>query len=909
MPTDARADEAPLEEREALAELAGLEEVREEGSAWAHADIVARTKAFLARKHEILEHMQRDGDSSRSLMDVHTRLLDALLQTLFRLAEADFYARYTHLDHRLAIVAQGGYGRCEMAPYSDVDILFLHPYKVDSYVESVTERILLVLWDSGVQVGSAVRTVADCVRLSANDLMARTALMDTRYVAGDRPLADELHARILRDVVGRNVQVFVREKLRESQRRHEKHGASIFVLEPNVKDGLGGLRDFHTALWIVKAVYKVERLRDLLAKGVVTEKELEDFERSIEFMWRVRNELHLLSDRKNDQIQFEYQERIAADFRYRTNGRQQPEERFMQHYYLHARNVLQCATMLIERATALTGRIRPMVARLRQRVVAPGFKIYEGQLALDAPDLFDQRPEAMMEAFELAQKHGVEFAASLRDRIREHMRRIDRRFRNAPEVNQIFLRILERRKDLPRILYRMNDTRVLGRYIPEFGRVVCKVQRDAFHVYTVDVHSLKAIEELVNLEDGVYEGRYTTFRDQLRKLPTRRELYLACLLHDVGKGQGKDHHLHGKAQAIEVCSRMGLPPEEVDRVAFLVENHLLMVHYALRRDMNDFRLVADLAHRCDDPQNLALLFLLSFADVRAVAPDIWTNWKGGLLELLYHRTHDMLERGDFEPDETEHILDKQRRVREIVAGKIPEEQLDRFFKNMVNRFFLSLGPRRISRCIRIWNKLENKAFTYDVKQQHKSGATTFIVCAPDSKGLFSKIAGVMAANNANIVSASIFTTLDGTALDIYQVSDPVTMGPITDGAKWKAIVEDLRRVLMGEESVEALVARRRPPSKLLARRIPRRPPQVEIDNEASDFYTVIDIDAQDRVGLLYDITHALVELDLGIFISRIMTRRGKVDDVFYVKNSEGRKIEDPEQLAEIRRRVLEVIRT
>jgi [protein-PII] uridylyltransferase len=872
----------PEQEKEVRAELDAFEGIGP-GSVPSHEEIVARTKVFLARKQDLLLRIHREGSSGSDLMALNTRLLDTLLRILVNLAEAAFETKYAALDHHLSVLAQGGYGRGRMAPYSDIDILFLYPYEVDGYIESVTEQVLLALWDAGLQVGSAVRTVADCVRIGTKDLTVRTSLMDTRYVAGDRTMASELATKV------------------------NKEGGSIFVLEPNVKDGMGGLRDYHTLLWIVKSVYKVENLRDLLAKGEITEKELRGFRRSLEFMWRVRNELHFLSGRRNDQIQFEYQDQIAATFRYRTNGRQQPEERFMQHYYLHARNISECTSRLVDRATMLQGRLQPVMARLRQRIVAPGFKIYNGRLSLTKQNLFGERPAAMMEAFELAQKHGIDFSPFLLDRLRENLRRIDRGFRQNREVNATFLRILNHRKDLVRILWRMNDTRFLGRYIPEFGWMVCKVQRDAFHVYTVDVHSIKAIEELVKLEEGAYGDDFPRRRRLVEELETRHALYLACLLHDVGKGWGKDHHLRGRAHAREVCIRMGLPEDEIERIAFLVENHLLMVHVALRRDVNDFRLVADLARRCGDLENLNLLYLLSFADVRAVAPDVWTKWKAGLLELLYSRTCEMLERGDFELREMELVLERQSRIREILEGEVPGPELDRFFSIMVNRFFIAMGAPRIARCIGIWRSLGDQPFTYDLKQQPKRGTSTFIVCAPDSKGLFSKIAGVMAANNANIVSASIYTTFDGTAIDVYQVADPLTSGPILQEEKWEAILVDLRRVLTGEESVENLVARKRPPSILLDRTMPHRPTRVTIDNEASDFYTVIDVDGHDRVGLLYEIAHALTDLDLGIFISRIMTRRGLVDDVFYVKGPNLRKVVDPERIKEIRERLLEVV--
>ncbi|MFQ5458873.1 MAG: ACT domain-containing protein, partial [Myxococcota bacterium] len=437
--------------------------------------------------------------------------------------------------------------------------------------------------------------------------------------------------------------------------------------------------------------------------------------------------------------------------------------------------------------------------------------------------------------------------------------------------------------------------------------VVCKVQRDAFHVYTVDVHSLMAIQELTRLYDGELEGRFDKLRALIQSLDNRHELFLALILHDVGKGHGKDHHIRGRARAEDVCTRMGLSEEATARITFLVENHLLMVRYALRRDLNDFRLIADLARRCGDLENLNLLYLVSFADVRAVAPDIWTEWKRSLLELLYERTRDMLERGRLELDEEELVLERQAQARALLADEVPEGEMERFFSQMVNRFFISLGPQRIARCIRIWRELGDKPFTYDLKHQAKRGTSTFIVCAPDAKGLFSKIAGVMAANNANIVSASVFTTLDGTALDIYQVHDPLTWGPVLKKGKWDAILADLEAVFRGKEDVAALVGRKRPPSKITQKAVPRRPPRVEIDNDTSDFYTVIDIDGNDRVGLLYEIAKAIQDLDLGIYVSRISTRRGNVDDVFYVKGADRRKIEDEACLDRIRSRLLEVI--
>jgi [protein-PII] uridylyltransferase len=418
----------PEQEKEVRAELDAFEGIGP-GSVPSHEEIVARTKVFLARKQDLLLRIHREGSSGSDLMALNTRLLDTLLRILVNLAEAAFETKYAALDHHLSVLAQGGYGRGRMAPYSDIDILFLYPYEVDGYIESVTEQVLLALWDAGLQVGSAVRTVADCVRIGTKDLTVRTSLMDTRYVAGDRTMASELATKVNKEVIARDLQGFVKAKLAESKRRHEKQGGSIFVLEPNVKDGMGGLRDYHTLLWIVKSVYKVENLRDLLAKGEITEKELRGFRRSLEFMWRVRNELHFLSGRRNDQIQFEYQDQIAATFRYRTNGRQQPEERFMQHYYLHARNISECTSRLVDRATMLQGRLQPVMARLRQRIVAPGFKIYNGRLSLTKQNLFGERPAAMMEAFELAQKHGIDFSPFLLDRLRENLRRIDRGFR------------------------------------------------------------------------------------------------------------------------------------------------------------------------------------------------------------------------------------------------------------------------------------------------------------------------------------------------------------------------------------------------------------------------------------------------------------------------------------------------
>ena len=526
-------------------------------------------------------------------------------------------------------MAIGGYGRSELNPYSDIDVLFLYPSNMNSYLKSLTEGILYHLWGLGLTVGFSTRNTADCVKIAKSDLTARTALMDTRLIAGDEALYVEMEEVVLKDVIGKGVDDFIRDKVKEGEERHAKYGSSVYILEPNIKEGEGGLRDIHTALWVSKARFKAGTFRQLMKKGVINPKELKFFERSTEFLFRVRNELHYLSGRKNDQMMFDYQEKIAAFMGFRDTGQHLAVEGFMRGYYIYARNVSQFSRMLIKRASAGPGIGGRLLHKMIQREIGEGFKVFHNSITVTSPSLFEKTPFLLMKAFELSQRHALPLNDFTEELIRKGLRLADDSFRRSNEVNASFLAVLKGKRDVYETLATMHDLRLLGKLIPEFGKTFCRVQHDIYHVYTLDAHSLFTVMELRRLMEGKYEKEFPFLTNLAREIDNQHVLVLAGLFHDIGKGGGRDHSDAGAEMVKEIALRMGLPEPDAAVLEFLVKKHLLMAHISQRRDISDERLILDFCREVGDPEKLKMLYLLTFADIRAVGPDVWDPMEGG----------------------------------------------------------------------------------------------------------------------------------------------------------------------------------------------------------------------------------------------------------------------------------------
>ena len=861
---------------------------------------LAAFKAYLKEGQATIRACHEAGASGRQVLEMRTALIDALIGRLLALAEAEFFRQHLRVAERLSVVAVGGYGRGEMNPASDVDVMFLYPWKASPYVQTVSERVLYALWDLGLEVGNAVRRITDAVKLAQQDLTVRTAFLDSRFLAGDRALFDEYERVIRKEVLYKDVAKFIDEKVRELRQRHEKFGGSVYILEPNVKEGQGGLRDVHTALWIAKAKYKIRELKDLKIKGLMTEREFTVVERSVDFLWRVRSELHYRSGRKNDRLTFDHQEAMPEALGIRGTKRSLAVERFMRAYYLRALAITEFADRIIAHCRARPSRARTLVGYLTQREVAPGFKLFNGELTVTSPTLFEERPAAIMEAFEHAARLGVPLSGYLEGLVRQSLGRIDAAFRRDPAVNASFRRLLELKRGVGTALRAMNRLHVLGAYVPEFGRLLCKMQHDVYHVYTVDEHLLKAVDQLRTLQKGEYTERFPQLTAIAEEIQRPDLLILGVFLHDIGKGHGHGHVERGARIAVRVGTRMGYPPEDVAVLEFLALHHLTMSQLAQKRDLDDEKLIQSFARTMGSLERLRMLYLLTFADMRAVGPEVWTPWKGALLQELYEKAAAVLDgRTATVARPEERAAAARAEAAAKLGGEFDDAAREAYFKSLPPRYFLINDAEDIAAHARVALRQDDRPLATSLTHRPDRGHWELVVSTLDVPGLFAKIAGVLAGHNVNILSAQIHTRRDGHALDIFHLASPVT-DALDDPQRWERVLADLEAAITGRLRVADLVARRQRPSVLGGRPRPKVATHVEIDNEASDTHTVIDVYAPDRIGLLYSITNALAATGLTIALAKVTTKGDRAEDVFYVTDIFGHKITSPSKLEDIR---------
>lgn len=866
--------------------------------------LVEAARDFLVFHQREIRERHEGGEGGRLIVGRITSLIDTLIRNLFQSASAD-------LDQQCAgactLVALGGYGRGELNPRSDIDLMFFAGGKDRDLAGQFSERILYLLWDIGLEVGHSIRTAKDCLEMAENDITARTALLDSRFLVGDEVNFYEYNRTVMESILARNSQKFIREKLEEHTRRLRKFGSSVYLLEPNIKEGEGGLRDLHTAQWVAMVKFKARSLRELIMKGVLTEREGREFESAFDYLWRIRNELHYLSGRKNDQLHFDQQEKIARFLGYHDSRANLAVEQFMQDYYSHATRVEHMAASLIAKATQQDEPSFRILGYLTRRGVEDGFYILRGELWPARSDLFGQEPALMMRAFLLAQRHQVKLSLAIKTMIRENLHRINDRARRSRTMSEGFLEILRHPQGVAETLKIMHHLQFLNHFIPEFGRIYCKVQHDAYHIYTVDMHSLFAVEEIAKLWRGEYQEKKPVLTQVANDIEKRELMLLAVLFHDIGKGEGKDHCNKGADLIPTIARRLGLNREDSERLEFLVRQHLQMAHISQRRDLHDDKLILAFARAMGMSETLKMLYLLTFADIKAVGPDVWSEWKGRLLEELYEKTYEILERGNFQLERrSEKVRNRKRKVvgllEEEYDGKVVREVL----RQMSTRYLLSHRSREIVEHIRVVMARRDHTLAMRVDHDRQAQFSHAIISTLDVPGLFSKITGVMAANGVNILGAQISTMSNGIALDILQVRSPGGE-IIADEGKWRKVEEDLTAVIEGRLRVEELVKKRRRSSTLPAASRPRSPNRVEVDNEVSDEYTVIDIYAHDRVGLLYQITRTIKDLGLYIGVSKISTKVDQAADTFYVQDIFGQKITAPEKVDEIRRRLLECL--
>jgi len=885
-------------------------ELAEEGPRGERALLEVLKLALAAGRAEIRRRFESEARSEAAGLNVGHEtcfLVDQLLRCLYDHTTQHAYpiANPSAGEH-LALVAVGGYGRGELAPFSDIDLLFLLPYKLTPHGEQVVEFMLYRLWDLGLKVGHATRSVDDCMRLARADMTIRTGLLEARFLWGDQKLYQELKQRFRREVVIGNGLDFVEAKLAERDQRHLRNGDSRYSLEPNIKEGKGGLRDLHTLFWIAKYVYQVDDIASLVDRGVLNRDEVAIFEKAAAFLWTLRCHLHYLAGRPEERLTFDLQPELARLIGYTDHAGTRGVERLMKHYFLVAKSVgdltrIFCAA--IEAAHQRKPFLRLPTIGLRRREVE-GFPVEGGRLSLPGPELLANQPINILRLFEVAQRHDLDIHPAAMRLVTRHLKLV-KALRRDPEANRLFVAMLTSPKGPEAILRRLNEAGVFGRFIPDFGRVVAQMQYDMYHHYTVDEHTLFAIGILHRIEQGALKDEAPIASAVVHQVLSRRVLYLAVLLHDIAKGRGGDHSQLGAQIALQLGPRLGFSGEETEQVAWLVMNHLLMSNTAFKRDIDDLQTVENFVAQVQSLERLRLLLVLTVADIRAVGPKTWNNWKATLLRELYWRAEEKLSGGLAASAAETRVAVATKALVEKLGDWTPEE-IEQHLARGHGAYWLGFDTAALARQARLVRRAEDEAapLAVDSRVDIARASTEVTVYAPDRLGLISNLAGAFALAGADIVDARIFTLNNGKALDSFTIQDAGGAFERPDKlARLAAVIEHaLAEAPDGAKDPALQLAPW--PSRFDVFTVA---PRVLIDNRASAGHTVVEVNGRDRKGLLYRLTRALADLKLQIASAKISTFGARAVDVFYVKDQFGLKIEDEKRLKAIRERLLAVL--
>ena len=860
-------------------------------------DALARGRAEIRGRFEAAGPLRNDGPA---VLAATSYLMDQIVRVLFDFADRYAYpAANPSTAERLGVVATGGYGRGELAPLSDIDLLFLRPYKQTPRGEQIVEFMLYLLWDLGLKVGHATRTVAESLRYAENDQTIRTALLEMRYLWGDRELYDELHKGFAQKFHTGDGRDFVEAKLAERDQRHQRMGDSRYVVEPNVKEGKGGLRDLHLLFWIAKYLYRVSEPADLVAKGVLTKEEARLFERAERFLTTVRCHIHYLTGRADDRLSFDLQREIAERLGYQDRPGSRGVERFTKHYYLHAKTVGDLTRIFVA-ALEDSHKRKPRLAALWQTLrprQLEGFKLDGERLAVVAPDTFTKDPVAILRLFHVAQENDLDIHPATLRLITQNIRLVDR-LRADPEANRLFMEMMTSRHDPETTLRRLNEAGVFGRFIPDFGRVVAQTQHDMYHTYTVDEHTIRAIGILSRIESGELKEDHPLSADVVHKILSRPVLYLSVLLHDIAKGRGGDHSVLGADVAMQVGPRLGLSAAETETVAWLVRYHLAMSGTAFQRDLMDPKTIESFAGLVQSPERLRLLLVLTVCDIRAVGPNVWNGWKAALLRQLYNAAEQVLSGGTLAGGRADRIRQIQAEVGKRLASWSDKEK-DEHFARGYAPYWLSFSPESLARQAELVRSAERgrQPLAIEHRVDAARSVTEITIYTLDTHGLFARLAGAMAVSGANIVDAKIFTLANGMALDTFWIQD-LEGKPFDDPQRLARLAARVELALSNRLNIQRELDQQRS-SWPKRDQVFTVEPRVLIDNNASDTFTVIEVNGRDRPGFLHVVTRALTRLNLQIASAHITTYGERAVDVFYVKDLFGLKVVNQDKLRQV----------
>ncbi|WP_347138902.1 [protein-PII] uridylyltransferase [Paracoccus sp. SSK6] len=846
----------------------------------------ARAEAMRDIEAGLASHPRAARETVRAIAS----LTDGIVIATHHVATTCLHPQQSPSDaERLAVLAVGGYGRAEMAPQSDVDLLFLTPWKITAWAESVVESMLYILWDLKLKIGHSIRSVDDCIRLGASDMTIRTSLVEHRLVTGYAPLAEELRERLWTELFSKTIPEFIEAKLDERAARHQRQGGQRYVLEPNVKEGKGGLRDLQTLYWIAKYIHRVDRAAQLVDLGVFTREEHLAFWQAEDFLWAARCHLHLIAGRPVDVLSFDMQVEVARRMGYKDTSARRGVEYFMQDYFRHATHVGELTRVFLTELEARHVRSAPFLGRLfrRRRKMKPGFTDQHGRLGIANDAEFLKDPLNILRLFEEALRTGILIHPDAMRLVAANLDLIDDKVRSDPEATRIFMDLLLKHGNPERGLRRMNELGVLAAFIPEFEPVVAMMQFNMYHHYTVDEHSIQCVAALAEIERGEHPEDLPLSSEIMETGINRRVLYLATLLHDIGKGRREDHSILGARLGRRIAARFGFSQDDIDTVEWLIRNHLLMSDVAQKRDIADPRTLRDFAKAVKTRKRLDMLLVLTVCDIRGVGPGTWNNWKAALLRKLHTDTAEVLENGLEELNRDRRQNEAKRSLRHMLIAKGWEARAIRTeLGRHYDSYWSGLPTETQATFAELLGDIGPDEIRTDLRADHDRDATRAAFVLADHPGIFSRLCGALTLMGANVVDARTYTTRDGFATAVFWVQDPDARPFAED--RLPKLRQTILRTLKGEIVAREAFATRDKPKKRT--REFRFPTHVTFDNEGSDIYTIIEVDTRDRPGLLYDLTRTMAANHIQIVSAVIATFGAQVVDSFYVKDMFGLKL-------------------
>ena len=832
---------------------------------------------------------------------------DAIIQAYYRFAAEWVYPTANpSVAEKLSVIATGGYGRGLLAPGSDIDLLFLYPYRPTPWTESMVETILYMMWDLGLKVGHATRSIDECIKLARGDVTIRTALLECRLIEGDAALAEQLYHRFDQAVVRGTGKKFIAAKLEERDERHRRQGQTRYLVEPNVKEGKGGLRDLQTLFWIAKYFYRVRSEAELVGKGVFSAKDYRLFRKCDDFLWSVRCHMHFLTGRAEERLTFDLQREIAQRLGYSPRPGLSDVERFMKHYFLVAKDVgdltrILCAGLEAQHAMQSMGLSRMMRSLTGQasRTLSDDFASEHDRIVLTNPHAFAEDPVNMLRVFQLADQHNLRLHPDLLFQLRRSLKLVNAEVRSDEEANRIFIGLLCDAKVPETLLRLMNETGILGAFVPDFGKIIAMMQFNMYHSYTVDEHLIRSVGLLSRIERGRVEQEHPLSSHLIGTVHNRRALYVAVFLHDIAKGRPKDHSIEGGRIARRLCPRFGLSAAETELVAWLIEEHLTMSITAQSRDLSDSKTIEDFAQKVQSFERLKLLEILTEADIAAVGPNVWNGWKATLLHTLFDETEAVIAARHTRRPREARIAASKHAFAERAAGRLTPAQIEEWGELHEGPYWIRVGADDAFYHASLWAKGQPGDVCIGCRVIDTT-TTELTLVAPDRHNLLTVVASACAAVQASVRSAEIFTTNNKLALDVFHLR-PTSDDPLDEETRVERIGQMVRDALAGRAPVPR-------PSEVQYRPVRQKafhhPTDVIVANDWSKGYTAIEVSGLDRTALFRDLADALLALNLNVRSAQLATFGERVVDVFYVTGPEGGQVTDPE----LRARIVEQVR-